>query len=326
MKFSSRDRFTLFSYLLIIGGLVVIVGIAARDVLFERFTFRIGTTIVSDSDLVYVIGGRSLEGDDYREILMVDPDQARIGQARGLEFDLFGYAAAGTADGLVIMGGNTRDGYSDVIYAFDPRSEEITQIGTLPYPVAYGTASVINGAVYYVGGYDGTSRRSEIIRVDAETGSATVVARLPEPRDGHAAVAYQNRLFLLGGDGDGGRRFADLLEVDPENGTVVRSREFPFPVRNASMAISGSRLIVLATDDQNRDLMLTLDLSVAESSQMIERPVDLDVRSTSVVMADGQLLAIGGAHPTASRQIGVWALMPNSSVVRPLRYHSRVWQ
>ncbi len=76
MKSSLWDRFTLLSYLLTISKLVAIVGIAARDVLFERFTVR-------------------------------------IGRAAGLEFDFSGSAAAGTADGLVIMGGTTSHGYSE---------------------------------------------------------------------------------------------------------------------------------------------------------------------------------------------------------------------
>jgi len=308
------------------GGLVVIVGIAARDVLFERFTFRIAATIVTDSDLVYVVGGRSLQGDDYREILLVDPNEERIGRAPGLEFDLFGFAATGTAEGLVIMGGTTRDGYSDVIFAFDPNTEKITQIGSLPYPVAYGAAATINGVVYHIGGYDGISRRSEIVRVDTSTGLATVVASLPESRDGLRAIAYQNRLFLLGGEGDGNRRFADLIEIDPVTGIVLFARDLPYPVRSASMAISGSRLIILATDYRNRSRMLTLDLSVQGNLQIVERAIDLDVRNSTVVVADGRLLAIGGAHPTASRQIGVWALTPNSGAVEPLRYHSRIWQ
>ena len=326
MQKRATGRLTIVVYLVVLVALVAVVGFTSRDVIFERFTFRVGQTVVSDSQLIYVIGGRSLDGDRYREILVVDPDCECIGKSPGLRFDLYGYAAAAISGTVLIIGGSTADGYSDAILAFDNASETITQIGSLPFSVGYGAAAVVGDIVYQIGGYDGINRRSEIVRIDPATGASSVVGELPEPRDSLAAIGHGNHILVLGGEGKDGQRLADLLEIEPQTGAVVRGVELRYALRNTSMAVSDDRLVILGTGDRGRNLMLSLDLSIPDNQRVTERSTDLDVRNSTLVAAGDRLLAIGGEHPTVSRQLGVWSVRPDSRSVEPLRFHSRIWQ
>ena len=78
MKYNGNQRAMLGFYLLIIGILVIAVGLAGRDVLFDRFTARSAAVVVADGATVYTIGGRSSDGETLSSILRIDSERNRM--------------------------------------------------------------------------------------------------------------------------------------------------------------------------------------------------------------------------------------------------------
>lgn len=312
----------LFVYAAIIVAMAVVVAVSARDVIFERFTYRVGATVVSDGERVFVIGGRSDEGSRYREILTIDPRTETIGRAKGLGIDLSGSAAAASDGQLFICGGSRTTGYVDTIYRFDAQSKKLTEMGTLPFPVAYASAAVVDGALYIAGGFDGVARRDDIVRIDLATGDANVVAHLPGARDGHIAVAYESTMLVAGGNDPGGNPSDELWQIDPATGRLIESIQLPFEPRSASMTVVGSNLVLLgATHGSNRQLVVDL----SRNSIVSDRVSDLNARIITITSANGQAMGIGDAHPSARRQLGVWYFEPGERTVVAKRFHSRIW-
>ena len=325
MRYSERDRATLAVYGLVLIALLVTVGIAARDVLFERFTARRRAAVVAGDAVVYAVGGQDSDGDVYRSILALDPDARRIARVGELDEPLVGFAVAVTPDGLFIVGGMCDREYARAVYRFDPGSGEVERVAETPYPVAFGAAAVVDGVVYHAGGYDGDERRAEIVAIDPEEGRVTVTGELPSPRDNLCATGADGSLFVLGGDGPGNVRHGDLLEIDPGTGTVIDEWQLPQPINAPSLAVAGGTLYALGSLSGNRDTLLSLPLERRSGEIVRSRPVELDARSVSLAAAGETLLGVGGRHPSVVRQLGVWRVDPDSRDAEPLRYHARVW-
>ena len=111
------------------------------------------------------------------------------------------YAGVASLGGRIyVAGGVTTAGTSDAVYAVDTRTRAVTQIGTLPTPVAHAPLVAIRGRLYLVGGTDPSGRpRSAILEIDAATGSVSPAGSLPGPRADAAAVALGARAVVLGG-------------------------------------------------------------------------------------------------------------------------------
>jgi hypothetical protein len=107
------------------------------------------------------------------------------------------YAGVAALDGvLYVAGGVTTTGTSDAVYAFDPRTRKVTQVATLPAPVAHAPLAAVGDALYLIGG-DG---RSTILRI-RQNGTVQEVGQLPQPLANAAAVTIGKSIYVLGGDG-----------------------------------------------------------------------------------------------------------------------------
>ena len=78
-------------------------------------------------------------------------------------------------------------------------------VASLPVPVRYPAVASVSGKLYVFGGEAITGRRSgspinDIQEVDPTTHSSQVVAHMPEPLQGSAAVELGGNVYLVGGE------------------------------------------------------------------------------------------------------------------------------
>jgi DNA-binding beta-propeller fold protein YncE len=135
-------------------------------------------------------------------------------------------AVAADNDELVIAGGSTPAGTaSRAVLAFDPRTNRVERIGSLPAETTHAAAATLKGVTYVIGGR-GANRDTPTIRivaVDPETRHIRRAGRLTSPRSDLAAVALGNRIVLAGGRGPRGP-VANLEQLLPSPAvTTVRS-------------------------------------------------------------------------------------------------------
>ena len=321
----NRNRVTIVVYLLLLVGALGITGYSARNVIFERFTARNAPLAASAGKWIYIFGGRSSDGDLYRELYAIDLDHSRLRKLGTVPETLSGAALVATADGAYIIGGHTDSGYADTIYFYDRDRGSLKLLGGLPSPRGYGGAAAVGEDIYYAGGFDGDERLSQIVQIDPLTGATRITGNLPEPRDGFAAVAHANRVLLVAGEGPDGREYDTIAELDPETGRTIAEYRVGFDVSRSSALVHQNQLVALTRRHGGGDVVLTLDLAAGPTAYAKFRPIDLETRDVTIASTPHGLLAIGGEHPTISRQIGVWSISANSRDVEPLRIPSRVW-
>ena len=128
------------------------------------------------------------------------------------------YAAATAAAGrLVIAGGSLPTGTaSRAVLVFDPRSDRVHRIATLPVPITHAAAAAIERTVFVIGGRRSAlgTPTSRIVAVDMPSGRVRAGGVLRAPLSDLAAVTLGRRVLVAGGRGEHGT-VASLTELAP---------------------------------------------------------------------------------------------------------------
>jgi DNA-binding beta-propeller fold protein YncE len=126
------------------------------------------------------------------------------------------YAAVAPAGGrLVIAGGTNGTAASRVIYTFDPGSNRVRRLGTLPSPVTHAAAGVLAGSVYVLGGRgadQGTQTR-RILAVDPHSGRVRAAGRLPRALSDAGAATRSGSILLAGGRDSAGQVRDEVMRL-----------------------------------------------------------------------------------------------------------------
>ena len=118
------------------------------------------------------------------------------------------------------------------------------------------TAAVVAGKFYVAGGvtndYRGTGRVQafdEIWELDAQTWTWRAVAKFSRPRIYCATAAFEDRVWVLGGDvlhADNQRRASALVEIyDPRTGALTRAPDLPVALPNPLALAAAGRLWIV---------------------------------------------------------------------------------
>ncbi len=151
-------------------------------------------------------------------------------------------------DSLVYIMGGVYNGVSSRIYTFNLNSNELSLVGQLQGVRAGGKAVAFENQIYYIGGYDESSKALESVekfstdRDNTETGPA-----LNFNRNELMAVVYENSIYVFGGKNEDNRMipWIEKLEImtalntpDVETVRQFQLREnYPNPF-NATTVIS----------------------------------------------------------------------------------------
>ncbi len=111
------------------------------------------------------------------------------------------YAAVADVDGaLVIAGGQSANGPVDSVTRFDTSTGTISQLGSLPIPVAGASAVTIGGTVYVIGGRDTSDHAlATVVSIDPASGSVRRQAPLHQPVADAGAVSGPDGALIIGG-------------------------------------------------------------------------------------------------------------------------------
>lgn len=112
------------------------------------------------------------------------------------------YAAAASAGGaIVIVGGSTPTGASDVVYRFDPAHLTVQQLARMPRPITHAGAAAIGRTVYVVGGRGDSldARSAAVWAIDPATGRVRSAGRLPHPTSDAGVASLGNAIVVAGG-------------------------------------------------------------------------------------------------------------------------------
>jgi len=219
------------------------------------------------------------------------------------------HAGAVWRDCFVVFGGY--DGHHRVndLYAFDFKTSEWKQLDSdnAPTPRDRHVAAVYDNSLYIFGGFDGTTRVNDLHAFDFDTNTWNAVEILggtpPSPRHSHAAVVYQDSMFVFGGY-DGSYR-SDLHEFNFStrrwyqvqcNGEIPRARY------RGTCVVSETSMILHGGHDGNRHLQDThvFDFcSLTWSALVTEGPIPSPRDSHVSVIYGKSMFLYGGSTGSA---------------------------
>ncbi len=159
----------------------------------------------------------------------------------------------------VVGGYDGLDGDATVLATSDGR--HFRSVATLPVPVRYAALAAYGGRLYVFGGEaiggpaSGTAVRAVQV-VDPRTGSARVVAHLPEPLAGAAAAVLGGAIYLAGGDtvttpaGGGSGTAATIWSFTPQTKRFRVVGHLVKPVSHAGVAVLAGRVWLVGGESQ----------------------------------------------------------------------------
>jgi hypothetical protein len=177
------------------------------------------------------------------------------------------------------------------IFAFDPLTNSLFQVGNLPASGGYWASAVWDGRFGYIfGGYDDCWNYCTldlIVRFDPLTSATSIVGHLPETRQGTSAVWAGNHAVIMGGDqysfGNWWTTRSSIFAYDPSTNVVEFLQSLPDSRSYASAAADGTGRIALFggayTDPING---LYSEIFILDASSLsVRNHMDISIQDTT---------------------------------------------
>jgi serine protease len=135
-----------------------------------------------------------------------------------------GNAQAAVNGKVYVIGGWVGSNLSGLVQIYDTATDTWTTGAPKPTPTTYIYAAAINGKIYVPGGYNGDFNTADNLYntfeiYDTATDSWSTGAPLPTPLSGAEVEAVNGKLYLLGGDAQGGVPYTSTYVYDPAANT-----------------------------------------------------------------------------------------------------------
>jgi hypothetical protein len=216
--------------------------IAAAPAAFELGSPVEREVAVRDGSRILIAGGLDARNASAAGVFSLDPHTGRLRRLGQMPYAFHDAAGAMLGGRLLVFGGGVTTS-SDAVQAFDPATDSGSVVGHLPRPLSDLAAASGRGVVYLVGGYDGTTARSEVWSTSDGT-SFRLVARLPVGLRYPAVAIAGGRLVVAGGTTDGAAAVAGVYSVDPLTGDVSPLGRLAAPLAHASALALGGLVYV----------------------------------------------------------------------------------
>ena len=215
---------------------------------------------------------------------------------------LHGDAAATTADGLLVIGGEDSAGSSrDSVYRLDPATGRAASYGSLTQPLHDAAATTINGRTLVFGG--GNTSTLDQVQALTPGGTATPVGRLPAALSDLSAVPVGGSAYVLGGF-DGQAPSGSVLQTTSGR-AFTRVARLPTPVRYTAATVLNDRIYAFGGElADGSDTSEIQEYDVATERTVVAGHLSDPVSHASAVTLDGAIYLLGGrVNGHASDQI-----------------------
>ncbi|MGD2104283.1 MAG: LuxR C-terminal-related transcriptional regulator [Anaerolineae bacterium] len=203
-------------------------------------------------------------------------------------------ALESAASQLVAIGGQTPEGVTGAVEAYDPKADVWTPKTAKPTPVAYVGAAAIGSEVYVPGGCDSQTQPTntvEVFNVDADTWREA--SPLPEPRCAYALAAQGGKLYLFGGwDGEQYVSSGYVYSADIDEWSVLPSGDVARGFAGA--ALLNGQLYVVGGYDGEKELTTCRTYDPSARAWNACSPLAVGRGGLGLAAVGGRLYAVGG--------------------------------
>lgn len=163
--------------------------------------------------------------------------------------------AAAEHEGLIyLIGGETANGVTGVVSAYNVSKKTWQTLSAKTTPVADTGAVVLGGLIYVPGGRLASGKMTDVMEVyDPDSDTWDSRASLPVPVSGSALVAFEGKLYLFGG-WDGTKALADVYVYSPETNQWEAKTAMPGPKAFAGAAVAAGKIFVIGGYDGKKAL------------------------------------------------------------------------
>jgi len=185
---------------------------------------------------------------------------------------------------------------------------------------AYDGVEVLDGKIYFVGGYDG-SAKNIAERYDPSTNTWETLNSMSVARAGLASAVLNGKLSVIGGEG-----LSSVEVFDPLNGNWSAGVALPSVV-NEGTAINVDNKIYLVggmnSSNQNISQVISFDPSASQWTAKVNMPTAR--RSVKLVWFENRIWAIGGYTSIYSNKVESYDLDTDSWQVEASLTTARNW-
>ena len=221
-----------------------------------------------------------------------------------------------TENGIIIAGGcnfpNTpaaeggkKVTYDKIYYLENPQSEQASwsEVGTLPFPIAYGASVTVPDGIVCLGGHDGSKSHSEVQHIIIKEGKAVVsnLTSLPISLDNFGAAFGGGYIYVAGGKSDGKPNYKAFRLAYPGGTQWEEIPQIPGAARiQPSAAVqNGSTGPCFYLMGGYSEPSLQTE-GIVHNNGLVYNPQTNSWKTTSTITPNGELMALSGAAGTTS--------------------------
>jgi N-acetylneuraminic acid mutarotase len=177
---------------------------------------------------------------------------------------------------------------------------------------AYDGVEVLDGKIYFVGGYD-SSAKNTAERYDPNTNQWETLNPMSTARYGHAAAVFNGKLYAIGGKG-----LSSVEVFDPQTGQWSAGPALPSEVNYLTAITVGGKILLVGgrnASDQNINQVLEFDPATNQWSQKAGMPTAR--HGMKLVLLEGRIWAIGGNDGSNTSKVEIYDVANNSWTTAP---------
>jgi N-acetylneuraminic acid mutarotase len=256
-------------------------------------------------------GGGRTRSDSEPETKLVAVAKA---SPHALPAPISGEAVVATTAGPLIIGGlDSASNSASGVFALEPASGELTEVGTLTGPLHDAAATVLGDRVLVFGG--GTETSSDEVQALAAPGgrvahgtAAETVGKLPTVRSDLSAVTIGKTAYVLGGYD--GTAPLDSVLATTDGSSFTEVAQLPAPARYLAVAALGGRIYAFGGETESGSASDAIrEVDPGSKTARIIGHLPEPVSHASAVAIGGSIYVLGGeagGSPTAR----IWRFDP----------------
>ncbi|GAC1405679.1 MAG: hypothetical protein NVSMB64_10760 [Candidatus Velthaea sp.] len=205
-------------------------------------------------------------------------------------------AAAGAINNILYLAGGAAGSYSTQVEAYDPSANRWSIMAPLSDTHYFPGAGVVGGALYVVGGYNGSFPVGTVAAYDPSINSWTKKSPMPTSRWLLAAAVVNGILYAVGGMDENGKPLNTIEAYDPSRDAWTTRPPMPTARFGLAIGVVNGILYVVGGADGTRYLSTVEAYNPSSNSWTVQESMPTPREQLAVEVVRGTLYAVGGVN------------------------------
>ncbi|MFZ5989058.1 MAG: Kelch repeat-containing protein [Bacillota bacterium] len=265
-------------------------------------TARTEFGIAVANNIIYVIGGWDSSNNRISTVEAFDPAKNTWITRASMPTPRYGLTSSVVNGKIYAIGGNVDaniEPNSRRVEEYDPVTNTWITKTKMPTARESLSSAVINNKIYAIGGYtaNSTVKCSKVVEeftIIGSLGSWTSKANTPIARSNTASVAYNNKVYTIGGYNSSGVSVPFMQEFDPVTNTWTSKADMYSPRANGGAAVLNSKIYAVGGVANGAFLSGMEEYNPSTNTWTLKASMSIARMGLGVVEANGKIYAIGG--------------------------------